>query len=67
MKFEELPDLLTAKDISKFLNISKGKAYELMRISAGAGGIPCIKIGRNVRVLKSDLIDWLKSMREVTN
>lgn len=61
MKFEDLSDVLKAEDISEFLGMSKNKVYELMRINPNAGGIPTLRIGRNVRVLKADLIEWLNS------
>lgn len=64
MKIENLPDVLTATDVSKFLGISANKTYELMRINQSAGGLPVLKIGRNVRVLKSDLIAWIDSKKE---
>lgn len=63
---ENLPDVLTAGEISLYMGISKGRIYELMRINTEAGGIPTIKIGRNKRVLKSDLIQWLDSMKEAS-
>lgn len=64
MKLESLPDVLKAVDISKYVGISKGKAYELMRIEEEAGGLPVVRIGRNVRVMKSDLMNWLENQKE---
>lgn len=61
MKIEDLPDVLNAYEISLFMGLSKNKIYELMRINPNAGGIPTLRIGRNVRVLKADLIEWLNS------
>lgn len=65
MKLEELPDVLTAKVLAPFLSLSERRVYELMDISKEVGGIPCLRIGRSKRVLKTDLIDWLKSNKEV--
>lgn len=62
-KFEELPDVLTAEMLSKFLSLSKRRIYELMDINPIAGGIPCLIIGRSKRVLKTDLIEWLENQR----
>lgn len=62
MKLEELSDVLTANEVSKYLGVCKNKAYELMRIKPNAGGIPSVRIGRNVRVLKVDLINWLNGL-----
>jgi excisionase family DNA binding protein len=59
MHIEDLPDVLTAEMISKYLSLSKRRIYELMEET-----LPCIKIGRSKRVLKADLIEWLESMKE---
>lgn len=60
MHIEELPDVLTAEMISKYLSLSKRRIYELMEET-----LPCIKIGRSKRVLKADLMAWLENMKEV--
>lgn len=62
---DNLPDVLKAEHIMEFLGMSKGKVYDLMRISVDAGGIPAMRIGRNVRVLKTDLLEWLEKQKEV--
>lgn len=66
MKLEDLPDVMTAEVLSKFLSLSKRRVYELMDLKEDAGGIPCIKIGRSKRVLKTDLIAWLQRSREAS-
>jgi excisionase family DNA binding protein len=43
--------LLTAPDVARILNISKGAAYQLIQ----QGKLPCIRINRNVRVKPEDL------------
>ncbi len=58
-KLEELPDVLTAVELSDFLSISRRRAYELMDVSQDIGGIPCLKFGKSKRVLKADLKEWL--------
>lgn len=65
-KLEELPDVLTAEMLSPFLSLSKRRVYELMDINVNAGGIPCLRIGRSKRVLKTDLISWMNSNKEVS-
>lgn len=42
----ELPQVLKAKDIAEYLNISKGKAYDLMNLD----DFPLLRFGRTVRV-----------------
>lgn len=64
MTLEELPDVLTAYAISDFLGLSNRRVYELMDISNDYGGIPCLRIGRSKRVLKSDFIEWLNSKKD---
>ncbi len=61
MHLNDLPDILTAKAIANFLQISLRKAYDLMDIQPNAGGLPCKRIGKCKRVLKSDLIKWLEA------
>lgn len=61
---EELPDVLTADVLAPFLSLSKRRVYELMDINPIAGGIPCLRIGRSKRVLKTDLINWLEKNKE---
>lgn len=63
-KLEDLPDVLTAEVLSNFLSLSRRRVYELMDINPCAGGIPCLKIGRSKRVLKSDLIIWLENIKK---
>ncbi len=63
-KLENLPDVLTAEALSQFLSLSKRRVYELMALKADAGGIPCMKIGRNKRVLKADFVNWMNKTKE---
>ncbi len=60
-KYAGLPDVLTAGMISKFLNLSQRRVYELMDLNPNHGGIKCLRIGRSKRVLKTDLILWIES------
>jgi excisionase family DNA binding protein len=48
--------LLTAPDVARILNISKGAAYKLIQ----QGRIPCVRFNRNVRVRRRDLDDFIK-------
>ncbi|MEN6568283.1 MAG: helix-turn-helix domain-containing protein [Veillonellales bacterium] len=65
-RLEELPDVLTAEMLAPFLSLSKRRVYELMDINVNAGGIPCLRIGRSKRVLKTDLVSWMNSNKEVS-
>lgn len=54
-KREDYPLILTAKEISEILQISKPTAYQLMEVS----NFPVIKVGRCKRVLRDRFFEWL--------
>ncbi len=54
------PLVLTAKEISLILKISKPSAYEVMKRS----DFPLIKIGRCKRVLREEFFVWLITQQE---
>ena len=47
--------LLTAPDVARILNISKGAAYKLIQLNQ----IPSIRINRSVRVRPEDLDEYI--------
>ena len=53
--FEQLPLFLTAEDLAKLLNISRGGAYSLMH----SGGFPTMRIGKKMMVSKDKLMEWI--------
>jgi excisionase family DNA binding protein len=55
----DLPNVLKASDISKFLNISSRFAYEIMERS----DFPIIRIGRSKRVMREDFLKWLEQQK----
>lgn len=55
----DLPPVLTAEDIQKYLNVSKSKAYGLFKEK----GFPTIIIGGNKRVNKNDFLNWLENQK----
>ena len=54
-EIESYPLVLTAREISSILNVSKPTAYELME----SKDFPLIKIGRCKRVLRDQFFIWL--------
>lgn len=52
-------DVLTVKDLIEILQISRTYAYEILQ----TGEIPSIKIGKNYRIFKVDLISYLTSKK----
>jgi excisionase family DNA binding protein len=49
--------LLTVDEMAALLRISRTKSYEICRQSDFPG---VIRIGRSIRILKSQLMDWLQ-------
>lgn len=57
--FEELPLTLRVEDLMPILGIGRNTAYELVRSKQ----IFSVKIGRQLRIPKQALIDYLTSSR----
>ena len=55
--FDELPLALRVEDLMPILGIGRNTAYELVR----SGQIRSVKIGRQLRIPKQVLIDYLAS------
>lgn len=55
--FEELPMTLHVEDLMPILNIGRNTAYGLVR----SGAIRSIKIGRQLRIPKQYLIEYLNT------
>jgi len=63
MRMEELPDILTAQVIAKYLQISRQTVYELLQLNTEFGGLPHFTIGISKRVVKEDFIHWIEKKR----
>lgn len=63
-KMNELPEILTAKDISGYLGISRRRVYELLQIHPNNGGILNFEIGFSKRVHKDDFEKWIENQKE---
>ena len=55
--FDDLPDILNARQIALALRISRASAYNLL----SNADFPTLHIGKRKLVMKTDLIQWLKS------
>lgn len=55
--FENMPDVMDAKQIAEALQLSKAGAYNLL----SNPDFPTLRIGGRKLVLKQELIAWLKS------
>ncbi len=56
----ELPNVLTAKEIAAYLKIGYTRALHLIRF----GGIPHIKINHSYRVFKDKFFEWCEDNNE---
>lgn len=54
---KDLPVMLTVQEVAGFLRVSKNTAYNFVN----TGVIPSVKIGRQVRVYREDIIRYIKS------
>lgn len=54
----DYPIVLTAKEISEILKISKPSAYELMK----RNDFPVVQLGRCKRVMRDDFFEWLRNI-----
>ena len=57
--FDELPLTLRVEDLTSILDIGRNTAYELVR----CGKIRSIRIGKQLRIPKQAVIDYLNSSR----
>ena len=53
--YDELPLMLSVKELATVLGISRTSAYELTKTK----GFPSIKIGSRVVIPKEKLIEWI--------
>lgn len=51
--------LLTIAEVAGVLRVTPQWAYYLAR----SGNLPCVRIGRRIRVLEADLTAWLQGRR----
>lgn len=56
--FENFPDLLTVKQLQDILSIGRSKAYDLLH----SGELQYLTIGRQIRIPKRFLLDYLKKL-----
>ena len=55
--FETMPDVMNAQQLVQALQISKAGAYNLL----SSPDFPTLRIGGRKLVMKSELMEWLKS------
>lgn len=55
MELNSLPVVLSVPELAEVLHIGRNAAYELVK----SGQIRCVRIGRNIRIPQSALLDYL--------
>jgi excisionase family DNA binding protein len=61
VKIEELPDILTTRDLQEALPLGKNSIYQLVRRE----DFPARRLGRKILVSKKALLRWLETRDEV--
>ena len=56
---DEYSDVLSVQDLREILNVGRNAAYELL----GQGEIPAFRIGRNWKIPKESVMDYLGKWR----
>jgi excisionase family DNA binding protein len=56
-------DFLTIDEMAKILKTPKSWIYQRSRLK-GPGTIPRVKVGKYLRFVKDDVMDWLKKQNE---
>jgi len=49
---------LTVEDVGEMLQVTRGTVYNLKK-----KGMPFIKVGKNIRFDKNEVVDWIKANR----
>jgi len=55
--FDELPLVLTVREVATVMGISRVGAYDL----AHSEGFPTIRVGRRIAIPKAEFIKWLEN------
>lgn len=70
MDLNDLPEMLRVDEAATFLRIGRNRAYEetaLFLRTGGAAGLPCIRIGRSLRVPRHALRQWVAAQLPATS
>ena len=55
---EQFPDILTVKNLQEILSVGRNKAYAILH----SGELQYITIGRQIRIPKKYLLDYLQKL-----
>lgn len=53
--FSSFNDMVTAPELAQMLKVGRNNAYELVR----AGIVPSVRIGRQIRISKQAVLDYI--------
>lgn len=56
-------NLLTVEELAEMLRVPKSWVYSRTR-ETGPEAIPRVKVGKYIRFVEADVMDWLKSKQE---
>jgi len=59
--WQKVNELITVQEMAIFLKISRTKAYDIIKNV----DFPKIKIDKSIRIIKSELLEWLKNHKNV--
>jgi excisionase family DNA binding protein len=59
-KTDEDREWISLREVQEILGIGSTKTYELVTTP---GGVPSVRIGRAIRVSRTDLASWLEQQR----
>jgi len=59
-RYRALPPLLTLPEVAAFLSVSEKSVRRLVAYQR----IPCLRVGRQLRFVPSDLLRWVSARRE---
>ena len=51
---------LTVEDVAEMLQVTRTTIYNLKK-----QGLPFIKLGKNIRFVQDEVVDWVRSNRQV--
>lgn len=69
MTIDELPEMLRVDEAARLLRIGRSAAYGAVsqfEDTGGREGIPCVRIGRTLRVPKRALLRWIDQQASAT-
>ena len=62
LNWDDLPDVISVKEASAVVRVSRDKIYEL----AKQDGFPCVWIGKRVRISRNLFRKWIESNGKIS-